>query len=1646
MRITFAEQFDRAAQARISAALHRARTADGHGATPGLSPWAPELIDVEKQFSEGLSGAMVIGLRVRTDGAWTRHVAKLAPAEEAHDELQAFRKIFSQLHSMLFVPIRAATPGANDPAEAQDFEPEEAVVYVDAVTWAGCEPDQEVVSLEQLTERAVAPSDDSGEVERAVTALDRLLSFASQAMYQGASPRRNHDDRMAAKRTFGPDVRVVVNGVDLKGQPVYGTPGRDTLEAHVVAPLDVVRAGLAPPEEEGALTPGQLVTLTVPGVRTTAGGFLIERDNAVMEVEFEPGCDITALRGLDPEKVRYVHGKVTETRPHRARRRITTALGMLGDTPGCVRVGGTRARDPFKLLEHVVRERTAATLVGVVHGDLNDRNILFCDGQPLLIDYARGRRDMPVLDDLAWLELNMLRRPLAGGLSFDDLVAVQRVLLLGDLVADLLPPGPDGLGALGERLVALVANRGRHAVAAIRLLAVLRARVRQICAGKDKDTGQSWWSEYQVALLLAAHRAFKWPDDMQTTASWRAQVAAACVATETLEQGGPCLGLWEGTELAAAARALLPLLPDEPGPRAAVLLAAVVDGLPADGGLDPGLADVLEACRTGVARAVVGPAAHRRLRELDAERKERTPFINLAATAAAPAPGPGPARRIWADVPSAVDQVLAVSHALVLGGAGSGRTTLLDEVERRRLTALVGDEGTATAVPGLLPVRLTRAVIAGCTDLDALERQAWAELETVAPAAHRADLLRAGVVHLLIDLPGEADAPSTARTLREFTDRWPAVKVTAAASVRAPHAEYDTFTAVRLLGPRPDQAARYLARRSAQRGLGPEHAAELADLALSDTWVELLGEGRCSPLLLSRLAGSPVGGPARRRPGNEHELLDAYFTEVTAGWPNRAVRYVKERAAYLTDPDVLSLGGDEPPEQLRAVSVDSGVMTAEGAFHRVEEREYFAFRWLRSRSQDRELLRRLALRHRWYGAFRCWSALAEPIRELPPRIVEEIAEADPVQGAALLGAPPRPSRMRVEAFLDGRVAVLMDRRAGELEHVAAADALAVFNAPLAYARLLAVLADADGPPTARTAALRSLVAAARTTRQASSAHRMSEELTHQLAPWLTPDAPSELTLCALHAVETLTLHRLALRAADLVRPGMPWPVVRAALAALDALEVSPPAALAQTRLSAEHEGLAHVERALDGPLSGSDAADLAVERVRLVRRLPGPERVRALLERRFAPAVGELAGELLEEYVRSVPRPETATPYEDVLWRRGEPDSAHKTLRTTADGLCLTAALHRLLSDAPERGADAFALLSGPDSPAGTGLPERAGAVAATVRSLPAELLAQAEQFGVRAAETCDPACSLDGIAALVDAVFARDRPTGLRLARRAHRRFTAAGLSARFHGAWSATLIRCSAYPSTVTALLASPDPDDQDLALDVLADQGFLLLAGPVPVRTAEGSEVHVTERVLKLLRTAGPADVPRLARVSAVLGLVDALPVVCELIARRDGADSAIPVSLGAFGVREVSPFADLLAASGYLAARAGAGHPDAVRAYRAISEFDTSGTHPSVAVGRFTALAVTGDWPSVLDALPGEDPRLPVIARNALAHWLPGPFTPADADAFAAARRLTERLAHDDGLTPEARSHLYGLRIALERRTGTATAARPAQTPL
>ncbi|WP_326702437.1 hypothetical protein [Streptomyces cyaneofuscatus] len=1646
MLITFAEEFDVEAQARISAVLHRVRTAGG---VPGFSSWSPDRIAVERQFGDGLSGALVIGLRVTTDGMQTRHVAKLAPAEEVHSELRAFREIFHQLPNTLFVPIRTATPGADDPATAREFEPDEAVVSVDVVTWAGSEHDQEVVSLERLVERAMAPEAAPDEVERARASLDRLLSVASQAMYRGARPLRDQDVRMKAKTSFGPDLHVVVDGVDPKGQPVYGKPDRQTLDAHVRAPLDLVRTGLAAPGEERNVSPGELITLTVDGTRTTGEGFLVHRDDATVAVEFEPGGDTATLRSLDPDEVRYIHGKVTDTRPHRVRRRIAAALGPSGDTPGVVRVDGTCARDPFALLDHVVRERTAATLVGVVHGDLNHRNVLFCDNRPFLIDYARGRRNMPVLDDLAWLEMNMLRRPLADGLSFGDLVAVQRLLLLGDLVADVLPSGPDGIGALGERLAGLVAHRGRGAVTAIRLLATLRARVRQICAGKD--TGRPWWSEYQVALLLAAHRTFKWPDDLQTVAGWRAQVASGCVATEALEAGGPGLGLWDGAELAAAARALLPLLPDEPDPRAAGLLAAVVEGLSAERESDTGLADVLRRARTAVARAVAGPAAHRRRRELDEERGTRTPFIDLSAEVAVSAARG--VRRTWSEAAGAVDRVLAEPDALVLGGSGSGRTTLLDEVERRRLAALLetgpaSTEGAETAVPGLLPLRLAEDVVGLCGDGQMLEQQVIAALETVAPGADGRQLLAGGAVHLLADLPGGAGAEAMADALRQFRCRRPAVPVTAATPGREPSAAHDGCTAVRLLGPRPEQAARYLARRSAQRGLGPEHAAELIDLVLSGTWAELLREGRCSPLLLSRLARWPVGAPARHRPVNEYEVLDAYFTETRTTWPYAIRRHVKARAAHLTDPQEEPRGNEKLSEEQQALLIDSGVLTPEGAFHRVEERDYFAYRWLRSRTQDRALLLRLAPRHRWYGAFRLLSALAPSSQKWLPRLVEELAGADPVQTARLLGAPAHPSRRLVEPFLHRQAAALADRQAGELEHIAAADSLAAFDAPVAYSHLLTALSDADGPETARTAALRALVTAARTTHHAAQSRRLAGELAHRLAPLITPDGPRQLTLSALDAVGTLGLNRLVLHTADLVRPGAPWPLVRAALAALDALDTSRTAALSEIRLSVEREGLSHVERAMDAPLSSREAGALAAEREQLIQRLPGPERICALLERRFAPGFGELAGELLEEHVHGAPLPDGATPAEVTLWRRGEPETAYAALRTATDALCLAAAVHRLLYDAPARAADPFVLLSGPESPAGPGSPERAGPVAATVRWLPTELLAQAEQFALTAAEACVPASSLDGIAALVDALFARDRPAGARLARRIHRIFTAAGLPARLQGAWNATLTRCSAYLASASVLLPSSGPDrgddSQDAVLEALADHGFLLLAAPVPDFQAHGAGSRFPDDVLRRLRSSGPDALPRLARAAVVLGLVDALPVLCEAITQRDGAGTGVPVSLGAFGVREVSPFAELLVATGYLAALAGAGSVDAVRAYQAVSELDTSGAHPSVRVARLTALAVSGNWAPVLDALPDEDPRLPLIARNALVHWLPGPFTPADADASAAARQLTARLAEGHGLTPEARSQMYGLRTALERHTGTATIHRPPHT--
>jgi len=59
--------------------------------------------------------------------------------------------------------------------------------------------------------------------------------------------------------------------------------------------------------------------------------------------------------------------------------------------------------------------------------------------------------------------------------------------------------------------------------------------VRRALSGSISVPARNWWREYQVELLLAAHRTFKWTGDLQTPGTWRAPDRCGGGGSEALD-------------------------------------------------------------------------------------------------------------------------------------------------------------------------------------------------------------------------------------------------------------------------------------------------------------------------------------------------------------------------------------------------------------------------------------------------------------------------------------------------------------------------------------------------------------------------------------------------------------------------------------------------------------------------------------------------------------------------------------------------------------------------------------------------------------------------------------------------------------------------------------------------------------------------------------------------------------------------------------------------------------------------------------------------------------------------------------------------------------------------------------------------------
>jgi hypothetical protein len=1645
--VTFAKTITPALSAperhRIDAALSRIAI----GAPPGRWQERPSGIVVANVLTDGRSGARVLRLEVQRGTQRLYHIAKVSSLTDARAEWRAFYNIVGRTKTVLCPPIEAVTEGVLHDRSALPGE-DEAIVYTDVEQFAGAVTS----NLEDLV--AAAISGEVGATDTAVTVISRLFHLAGPVFYDRCSTESAPRLRREVNPSLGPDLRIAtehgaISGLPPGDGPAPRVPGRPLVPGDILAAaLDLPDAEEAHGEADGppagsppdGLRAGSLAAVSGLTLRRDDDRLIGERE--YVTVELVPGsasADLTALP-RSAEAV-YVYGTVTGLRSALTWERIRRALpGMRVVTPGVVELGQTQTAHPFAALRCLLLEPVSGLVTSYVHGDLNARNVLIADGRPYLIDYARAGAGRSILGDFAWLEINLLRQPLSAALSFAELVQVGRLLALGDRVASLLPDDRHA-----EVIGALIAGCQPHVAAAIRMLAAIRRHARlsyaQAYAQAERSAGKSgepWWREYAAQLILAAHRTFKWSGDLQTEATWRSAVATAAAASEQLASPDNPWRLWGRPSLARAIAAVLPLLPGEAA--ALPVLASLLTGLGPDG--DPALEDLIQRTRARIVTATLNVTAE----DMVDLHNRHDFYIDLQMD-----PGGGSSQPRL----SALSQAIEAAQAIVLGRSGAGKTTLLDELKYR----------LADGPSGRFPVRLRASDVAAKaasdqTCLDPLAGRIPVRApEGVPPSA----LLLAGTVHLMVDDLDEVSPDGRAAVatwLRAIRRRFPLTRVTVCHRGTDVPAELGDWTGIPLGAVTDEQIAGYLARLHAARrvssGLiaavldGPD-GPRLRELARTPLLLWLLASTSQKPkppVTAGDLVGAHIG-ELESRPAVSGQWFS--LAEALAEWQTESGETATLGEAFLAaaDPDAQIAGADAGRadgdtvhgwDRAREQLINLGILVGDGPATRFRLRiyqDYFAARRLKAIAGTRpDQLSALLLRFRWRDSFALFCSFSSTGTELLRQLTDAVIDADPCYAARLLRSAAPPPADLARSFAVTQERCLLDPAAGEVARARAALALAELASPGALFRLLGVLSGAAEDPSA---AELSLTALARAVLEIppDGQRRLTIDLGLEFSRLLNEAAPP-LLIAILRAIGDLELRGLELLVAERLRRPGPWPVVKEAQAALGKLGVLLPADLEDAWRRAQQSRLIEVERELFTVTSAAEANRLQNERFLLLDENHGAGRVASLLERRFTFEIGALLGELIDEAARpgGADRPRgIANDPDDIL---SGPDADPDELLAAVGGpgqLTAAAAAHRLLRDRPDLSGRMFRML------ALNGRTDRPLIAAAAAARLPvAELPAVVDYFR-RLLESGDEG-SAEALAVLAQAISWRDPLAAVRLTRQAHRFLADHNRADRLRWPWAAALARFGGTAAQLDTLLSTDTAADQRLAIEALASAGFLLTAGPAPAHRFSDT---ARQRLLDACRGARGDETVVLLRAAAAMSLPEALDVLFAAGTLADTVAALDPYSPAAltvpgYGLIEVAPAADALAAIGYLgrliadtdSTTAIAGGA-AEAAHRLLRGFDLPGTHPSVPVGRLIGLGYLGDWQPVLDAL-GADQRMPAIARHTLELWVPGPYPP---DGYArqasVARWIVGRLA-EPGLTPDIRSVLLDLKRSAEERAG------------
>ncbi|MFK0187929.1 hypothetical protein ACIQV1_27400 [Streptomyces rubiginosohelvolus] len=1624
--------------------------------------WAPGTTSVQvlQKLQGGRSGSMVLLIQAEATDT-SLQVAKLMPHDEAVAEWESFRDGMKDRAERfnLYVPVVAVSKSVHQ-GNPGGFT-KRAVVYQHVQDGSAIK-NVRVESLEDLVGSAIRGESD---VDSARATIEKLMETLRNALFNGAQISKK-TGLTEENENLGYDLEIVAYAASYEAggaltlrwiQP----SSQNLLESNVLHP-DILESSARPFRSREGLKRGDAVHFwpddwTYKNMQITARygptrllihlrGAAEESRGAAVEDALQHGAETESTPSLD------LFGQIEVQRTQQWSQLLSDHLS----SPGAdfVEGGETLRRDgavvdhPARSLLGVLNSDAARRTTSAVHGDLNPRNIIFCDSAPRLIDYASYRSEGRPLADLAWLEVCLFRDCVASQLSWSEMLTVARLLALLTMCSATWPD--DRVEETAARLIQ-VCRRGSEPMGrCITLLWSIRRAALQLA----RPTVESAAAEhYFQELTLASCRTLKWPSEQQEPTQVMASAVVAGTASEAIRSG--VNGILSNCR-PEHARAVRDAFTDSEDHCSWEDLDFILATSKVGGEATLSASDIAPHILSGPLR----PLAEKLAAQCEDDKNE-TPsqygmgsYIDLAGRVLSPGdPYVQQGEGALALAPESCLELLKQHDAVVvIADFGSGKTAVTREFRARMLQSAMSRASLDRESPRL-PLTATAQWLS--RELERTPQPSAAQiLSALAPTEDLTEkrvqrLLSVGTFHLTVDRLHEVDGEQlrgVAAWLKKVRTLEPQLKIVVCQRALDYQPGLLGWPAIAIHKVRELQVRRYIAQELQHRRppFRPEsvpleellfdvpEAVALRDLAGKPLFLAMLvkhyqehGEVPVNPGVLVHGYVSHLLGAFNSADGSLHPPMRLLKTLVRKMDNNSFL----EHSEALTALELLGVS----PEGTLASLVDTTAIVS-GEHRRITfcnplVHAYCAADALAEDArEDLPGVEDRILSFSWRDAAVLLVANPDTATTTVAAVLKSAVQASPWYGALLLQAVPNTRSAEFaeshRSFLQAQRDVLQSASSGRPAWQQSAYALAKYGDSEAI-EVLGDVACSGGQEEAVVAALDGLVMMS----QWFVPHA-KDALGQVLQQLLEADtrAPDAVQVRALRSIRTVGLTSLTGYAWSHVAAVRPWAVIHEAWNALGDLKVLPSQKLRAVYAEACKSRLEEVDGSLAQTAATAEASRLNEERMGLLKFCASQGDVSVLLRYRFRAGLAENSAwqRMLDEAAAF--RLESSDPdlVAQSLLQPGSPDVWRDQLAVQGDRWAAVIAAHRLLASGEVVGASLLRSISAPPDA------ERLGLVAAFVHCLQPSDVSGLEALIEPYLVDLD-ARMVEPLSSLVSAARALDDQAGLRLAVRVNEALIRHGLEEQaVHWPWCTTWRRVLPMRAETGRFLEEKSLDSDTLrclmgSVDVLLDA-----PGFKPVSLSEDMR-----RKLRDLEPPSPDGVEALEYVliASSAGLYESLDFVQRVATSKRNLQQVITHSHGIHGRVEVSLAAHAVSAVGFLGqlARrmdAGRSEEDVLDSLQQMLS-SRNEYHHSVQRARCIALGYWGEWRPLLSTLLWvQDPILERAAVNVVSHWIPQPSDGAAELHVEIAQWISRRLQDGTKLQASTRAVLTEIREGIQ----------------